>query len=1014
MTELLLNAILNIFALSAARLPAPARAGVGAALERYLRRHLRLAQPQVYLELFSEALDLHQEREPAELTAQAARVAATLHGKLPRLEQYVLLLRLLELRAALGAGADDAELVQAVAASLEIPPDEVARIQLLCRPPWTAIALDQRFLLLDPGDLPPDLACRRLHRPGFQGHVGVLLLAEVEALCLAVAPGPELTLDSIPLDPGLHLLPPGAVLRDGRGERVYQAEIAAALAGAGAKTPPIVFQGVGVDFRYPGSEVGLHDFSFQTHGGQMVGVMGGSGAGKSTLLGILNGRRRPDSGRVLVNGVDLHRQPGELEGVIGYVPQDDLLFDDLTVFDNLYFAACLCLANLDPEQRAKRVEAVLAELNQLEIRDLKVGSPLDKTISGGQRKRLNIALELIREPAILFVDEPTSGLSSADSENVMTLLKAQATQGRLVIVVIHQPSSRIYKMFDTLWLLDRGGRPIFTGNPLDALVYFRQAASAAGQEEYACPHCGQVNPEQLFEIIEERAVDDQGRYTDQRRVSPQEWHQRHLDRPGQSAAPGAGPEAIGPPERRLWRPGAWGQMEVFFRRNLKSRLANGMYMAINLIEPPLLAVLAALLCRGSWGGHYSFGANANLGIFFFISVVVALFLGLSVSAEEINRDRKILERERFLNLSWPAYVAAKSLYLALVSALQMAVYVAISHPILEIPDLGLTAWLVLFACAMVSCLVGLNISAALKSAVTIYILIPLLLVPQIMLGGAVVPYDELTWRNADQRYVPLVADLMPSRWGYESLVMAQFAGNRFYASLMADDCAVRQSDYLTDRYLYELRGLADYPFMANEGQESAAAAARGLDILRGELPRLARRTGQPTPAFLESLTPKAYSRPVQAEIKALLDHAEQAIRVRRQAAANRLDQAESARLEKLGRAGLNQLKSGYHNRELAKLALNQQTLEDLRLGRARVVQVTLPACQEPESPWGRAQFLAAHKHLGPWRLATPVFDLGVLAFMGLVAYAALYLALLPRLLAGVTALGQGLLRLRRT
>ncbi len=1013
MTELLLNAILNVFALSAARLPAPARAGVGAALERYLRRHLRLAQPQVYLELFSEALELHQEREPAELTAQAARVAATLRGKLPRLEQYVLLLRLLELGAALGAGADDAELVQAVAASLEIAPDEVARIQLLCRPPWSPTGLDQRFLLPDPGDLPPDLACRRLARPGFSGRFCVLTLAEVEALCLAVAPGPELTLDSIPLDPGLHLLPPGAVLRDARGERVYQAEIAAALAGGPAAAAPIVFQGQAVDFRYPGSDIGLHGFSFAARGGQMVGVMGGSGAGKSTLLGILNGRQRPDSGRVLVNGVDLHRQPGELEGVIGYVPQDDLLFDDLTVFDNLYFAACLCLAHLTPAQRARRVEAVLAELNQLEIRDLKVGSPLDKTISGGQRKRLNIALELIRAPAILFVDEPTSGLSSADSENVMTLLKAQAAQGKLVIVVIHQPSSRIYKMFDALWLLDRGGRPIFTGNPLDALVYFRQAASAAGQEEYACPHCGQVNPEQLFEIIEERAVDDQGRYTDQRRVSPQEWRQRHLAQVDQAAS-GAGPEPAGPPERRLWRPGAWGQMAVFLRRNLKSRLANRMYLAINLIEPPLLAVLAALLCRGAWGGEYSFGANANLGIFFFISVVVALFLGLSVSAEEINRDRKILERERFLNLSWPAYVAAKSLYLALVSALQMAVYVAISHAILDIPDLGPTAWLVLFTCALVSCLVGLNISAALKSAVTIYILIPLLLVPQIMLGGAVVPYDELTWRDADQRPAPLVAELMPSRWGYEALVMAQFRGNRYYAPLAADDCTVRQADYLSDRYLYELRGRADYPFLVEEGPDRAAGVGRALAILRGELPRLARDAGQEPPDFLDQLTPAAYGRPAQARVKARLDQAEQAIRARRQAAAQRLARIESERVEQMGRAGLAAFKARHQNRELTKLALNQQTLEDYRLGRTRVVQVTLPACQEPENPWGRAQFLAAHKRLGDWRLATPVFDLGVLGLMGLAAYAALHLAWLPRLLAILSTMGGSLRRLGRT
>jgi hypothetical protein len=255
-----------------------------------------------------------------------------------------------------------------------------------------------------------------------------------------------------------------------------------------------------------------------------------------------------------------------------------------------------------------------------------------------------------------------------------------------------------------------------------------------------------------------------------------------------------------------------------------------------------------------------------------------------------------------------------------------------------------------------------------------------------------------------------VAELMPSRWGYEALVMAQFTGNRYHAPLLADDCAVRQADYLTDRHIYELRGLADYPFLAEEGPARAAGAARALSILRGELPRLARLTGQEPPDFLDRLTPAAYGRPAQARVKALLDRAEEAIRARRQAAAQRLDQVEAARVEKLGRAGLSAFKTRHQNRELVKLALNQQTLEDSRLGRTRLVQVSLPACQEPESPWGRTQFLAAHKRLGPWRLATPVFDLGVLALMGLLAYAVLYLAWLPRLLAGLATLGAGLRR----
>ena len=142
----------------------------------------------------------------------------------------------------------------------------------------------------------------------------------------------------------------------------------------------------------------------------------------------------------------------------------DLLFDQLSVYQNLYYAAKLCFSNLSNQDIDKLVTKTLTSLGLLEIKDLQVGSPLEKVISGGQRKRVNIALELLREPSMLFVDEPTSGLSSRDSENIMDLLKDLSLNGKIVFVVIHQPSSLIFKMFDKLLVLDTGGYQIFYGD----------------------------------------------------------------------------------------------------------------------------------------------------------------------------------------------------------------------------------------------------------------------------------------------------------------------------------------------------------------------------------------------------------------------------------------------------------------------------------------------------------------------------------------------------------------------
>ena len=242
-------------------------------------------------------------------------------------------------------------------------------------------------------------------------------------------------------------------------------------------------------------------------------------------MNVLSGITKPQSGEVLINGYNLYSDEGKthLKGVIGFVPQDDLLIEELSVYQNLYYSAKLCLDNLSEEKLVDVVNTTLEVLDLGDIRNLKVGNSLNKVISGGQRKRLNIALELIREPTILFVDEPTSGLSSVDSEIVMNLLKEQTYRGKLVIINIHQPGSDLYKMFDKIMIIDKGGYQIFYGNPSEAIVYFKTNASYANAHEDQCITCGNVNSDQLLQIIEAKVINENGKHTHIRKVTPQEW-----------------------------------------------------------------------------------------------------------------------------------------------------------------------------------------------------------------------------------------------------------------------------------------------------------------------------------------------------------------------------------------------------------------------------------------------------------------------------------------------------------
>ena len=512
--------------------------------------------------------------------------------------------------------------------------------------------------------------------------------------------------------------------------------------------------------------------------------------------------------------------PGQVEGMIGYVPQDDLLIEDLTVYENLYYAAKLCYSDHNEEQLDGLVSNTLTSLGLYEPRNLKVGSPLNKTISGGQRKRLNIGLELLREPLLLFVDEPTSGLSSRDSENIMDLLKELSLRGKLIFVVIHQPSSDIFKMFDRLLILDVGGYPIYYGNPVDAVVYFKESANLIDRHEGSCSKCGNVNPEQIFNIIENKVVDEYGRATDQRKITPLTWNKIYQERKRIEEVP----EYTAKPDASLFIPNKIRQTMIFMARDVKAKLNNRQYMLINFLEAPLLAFILATLIRyyrgdGLRPSAYVFQENMNIPAYIFMAIVVALFMGLTVSAEEIIKDRKILKREAFLNLSWGSYLMSKIIMLLVLSAVQTFTFVLVGNLILSIKGMYFDYWLVLFSASFFANMLGLNISSAFNSAVTIYIIIPILLIPQILLSGVVVQFDQLNPTFGSKASVPVIGDVMASRWAYEALMVTQYKDNAYEKHFYDVDKRIAQAEFKAVYYIPQLQSMLEFVF-SNTGNTS--------------------------------------------------------------------------------------------------------------------------------------------------------------------------------------------------
>ena len=571
-----------------------------------------------------------------------------------------------------------------------------------------------------------------------------------------------------------------------------------------------------VTHRFSNGEIGLEGISFAVNRGELVCVMGASGSGKSTLLTVLAGQLQPTSGQVFLNGQSLYPNLDTLKRYISYIPQEDAFDEHLTIGENLQFAAAMRSPHLSRRDRMRRLEAKLLELGLGERRDAVVGSAVKKTLSGGERKRLNIGLDMIGMSDVYLFDEPTSGLSSKDSEHVIEIIRSMA-HNKIIIVTIHQPSSKLFQMFHKAILLDKGGQLVFFGTPSDMLRYFAEAEHQHqfGAELGACPSCGTTRPEFIFDVLETPLRDlsgdiiyeenNRGQLVAARRYSPEFWRDKYeafrliqdVKQVSLRKEPVAPLPAAPTQKKRLpfrWHD-EWTQFRTLLRRSFVSKLRNRANLIITIGVAPVLALLIATTLRYSDSGKYDFASAYHIPTFLFLSLIVVMFLGLTNSADDIIRDRAVLQRERNLNVRLPYYVISKTLTLGVFALIQSVLFVLIGNYVLEIRGMFWADLGIMLITAMGGVSLGLVVSSLVADPKTAANIVPLVLIPQIIMGGALIKYEDMN-RNLALVYalthwfsehpskeqakkmesklqVPFVCQFVAMRWSYEELIVAQ-------------------------------------------------------------------------------------------------------------------------------------------------------------------------------------------------------------------------------------------------
>ncbi|MCU0661870.1 MAG: ATP-binding cassette domain-containing protein [Myxococcota bacterium] len=391
----------------------------------------------------------------------------------------------------------------------------------------------------------------------------------------------------------------------------------------------------GICYDVPGKPVRLlRDVSFTIMPGEFVALMGPAGAGKTTLMENMNGNMTPTVGRVLVNGIDLHRNFDAMRGHIGYVPQDDIVHRKLTVYEACFYTAKMRMKELADQDIHDRVVKVLQELDIAHRANTIIGGPEARVLSGGQRKRVNLAMELVTDPAILFLDEPTSGLSSSDAKSVMQVLKELSRKGRTIIITIHQPAKEVYELMDNALILGVGGRLIYYGSVVDAYRRFRTKA----------------DPDSLFEALTPKGLKEADWERMRQEYSTTGWYKefvynRSVAQPEKASAS---------VKARASRAPGIGQFLLLFERMTKLYVRDVGWLIGAVVGAPLAL----------FGFAQFLDSIPNRHSLLFFATILIYFFGIFPAIEMVVSEKTIFERERMVNLKIPSYVMSKMVFLA--------------------------------------------------------------------------------------------------------------------------------------------------------------------------------------------------------------------------------------------------------------------------------------------------------------------------------------------------------------
>jgi ABC-type multidrug transport system ATPase subunit len=735
---------------------------------------------------------------------------------------------------------------------------------------------------------------------------------------------------------------------------------------------------ISIKSRSKNKKIIVHPFSFSEESGHIISLIG-STESSNALFQVFSAYRNQFEGKLTLNNYDYATEHFKLSKLLGYVPSKPIYQPDISIEKNLYLVAKLHFPSYSEAKLQHTIDSILDKCHLQNHRALIPSKALGTGLSGLHLRLLNLAVELIREPLLLAIENAVDDLSASDSEHILEILRGQLDSGCLVFISASHVSSSLLKYSERIWLFDDQGYIVYNGSSDEVFPYFQSFRSNFAGSEEKCPYCGVLNPDVLSQIIQQKVLNTQGKFTLERKISPLEWHLHYKEKIEKKSGFKECKKVL------PIHPGNIPNIDLqYYVYSIKTYLSNLTRIRENLLQlmvSPLMAIVLAFIFRNDWSAGYHFGQNPNIPLFFITSILIHFFYGFVQGDRESRMDKDLLEHHLPKNISYFSYINAKITWLFPFSFISSLLYTGLAIWILSISGLFIQMWLLFFTVTCLGNILGILFFNIGKTFFKTYLFFGVYLVFCLVFSGSMIRFDQLPRNLSSEQYVPLLAELSPVRWAYEAIAVDQIKNNRYESNFYDVDKNITVAKFNANHLIPALQNFVlQYEHLTNNKKEI-------VGILKNELDSFAKQYSDIYPfEYRKQLTIEGVNPKIISEASDYLTYLQMHFFDRIRDLSNQRTQLEEHLIDSIGKNGYLELKNCFFNSFLFELQNWSAEHEKVIVDNGTLVKIMNPIFHVPESNLGRAHFFSPVKLFNKFYYETIWFNMFIIWVFVFIAY----------------------------